>query len=48
MDSKAYWCPKCGRMFLRRYAFVAHVEKNRCAQAGNGKDGCAKTQENKD
>jgi uncharacterized C2H2 Zn-finger protein len=30
MDRKAYWCPKCGRMFTGMIAFRKHVDSKKC------------------
>lgn len=30
MDRKAYWCPKCGRMFTGIIAFRKHVDSKKC------------------
>lgn len=30
MDRKAYWCPKCGRMFTGAIAFRKHVDSKKC------------------
>ena len=30
MDKKAYWCPKCGRMFKGVTAFRKHEDSKKC------------------
>lgn len=30
MKKKSYWCPRCGRMFVREAAFRKHVNTKKC------------------
>ena len=30
MKKKSYWCPRCGRMFVREAAFRKHVNAKKC------------------